>query len=338
MNKLFLFFVFLSLTSFIISAQETPYTPEIITVRGSTIVPVNFFNTGEAGTYTAILKHGTSVARVQTNSVFVRREEFGSFNLEIAQNNPEKGVYFDSLVISKGGKIFQEIPLIIGVESRASEIEYDTSINFEPKLDISIISGEKVISPTIDIYKLNYNNPGSNGVVLGLSVYSINGELLKYSEETLSVSRQASFERFINLGANPPNEVLIVASVKSGESVGLDVSQISLLNSPSLSPPLEEKDYSSRIYLGVFLFLLSSIILVSYLWRNKYNEQAKNWRSELDYIKKTQFSDASKGLRKLQAQRGVLERAYSNHYISKISFDSAIAEISKLSGQLKKRL
>ena len=131
----------------------------------------------------------------------------------------------------------------------------------------------------------------------------------------------------------------MVALVKSGESVGLDLSQISLpSNGILLSPAIKSKDYSSRIYKGIFIFLLSSIILVSYLWYNRSNKQAKDWKSQLNYIEKTQFSDAAKGLRKLQAQRALLEKAYSNHYISKNSFESALVEISRLSAQLKKRL
>lgn len=338
MKKIILLFV-LIFFAFYVSAEvlQTPHTVEVITARGEAVFPVSFFNSEDAQTYSAVLEGNSPAIQLATSSVYVEKEEFGSFNLIIGNKDLPKGVYFDNLIISKDDELFQNIPIIIGIESRSSQIEYDVSIEFDPSSDISIISGETIVSPNINIYKLNYNNAGSNVVALTFEVYSIYGELLSSSEEVVSVSTQASFEHFFNLGASPLNEVLLVASAKKGDSWGLDVSQVSLSNKPLLSP-VDGRDYSSKIYIIVFIFLLCSIILVSYLWYNRSNEQAKNWKGRLNYIKKTEFSDARKGLRKLKDQKDVLLRAYTNHYISKSSFDSATREITRLSSQLKKRL
>ncbi|MEK6908798.1 MAG: hypothetical protein AABX23_01965 [Nanoarchaeota archaeon] len=335
MKTLFLFFIFFALS--FVSSLETPHTVEIITARGSAVFPVSFFNSGESGSYTANLRDNSPAVKLETAFVEVAQEEFGSFNLIVDNGALEKGVYFDTLIISKESEIVQNIPVVIGLESRSSEMVYDVSIDFDANSDISVISGETILSPIIDVYKLNYNNPGSNGIALAFSIYSLEGDLLSYSEEVVSVSRQASFEHFFNLGTNGHDEVLMVASAKSGNSFGLDLYQISLSNNLLLSPP-ETNKYSFRIYMSIFIFLLSFIMLISYLWYNRSVRQTKNWRSEIEYIKKTQFSDAAKGLRKLEAQKDVLHRAYSSRYISKNSFDSAISEIDKLSNQLKKRL
>lgn len=333
MNKVILFaFIF---SMFLVSAVETPHTIEIITARGSAVFPISFFNSDSAGTYNANLQRSIAV-RLDSNSVNVGNEDFGSFNLIVGNEEVARGIYFDTLTISRGSEIFQEIPVVVGLESRSSEIEYDVSIDFDANSDISVISGETVLSPLINVYKLNYNNPGSNAVALTFSVYSLDGTLLTSSDEVVSVSRQASFEHFFNLGLTEYEEVLMVVSARSGESYGIDMSQASLSNSLLFSPPVD--NYTPRIYTGIFIFLISSIMLISYLWYHRSMNQAKDWRSELEYVKKTQFSDAAKSLRRLEAQKNVLERAYSSRYISKNSYDSAISEINKLSTSLKKRL
>ena len=335
MKILFLTLVML-LTILIVSA-ETPYTVEVITARGYTKAPINFFNSDGAQTFTGVLERNSPAVRIETNSIYVGENEFGSFNLIIGEFELDRGVYFDRLKISNNKGIFQEIPIIVGLESKSSQIEYDVSFDFDSKTDVSVISGETILSPAVNIYKLNYNNPSQNSVALILYVYSVDGELLSKEEEVVSVSRQASFEHFFNLGENPLNEVLLVASVTQGQSVGLDLEQVSVSSGFLFSPP-SGRDYSSTIYMAVFAFLLSSIVLISYLWYNHSLSQAKDWKSQIDDLRKMKFSDATKGLRRLQAQKNVLERAYGARYISKKSFDSAIFEINKMSDKLKKRL
>lgn len=329
-----IFFVFI-LCLFFVSAQETPHTVEVITARGSAVFPISFFNSGTAGTYSASLKDNSPAINVDTPHINVANEEFGSFNLIIGNDELPRGVYFDTLVISKGSEVIQEIPIIVGLESRSSEIEYDVSIDFDANSDIADISGDTILSLAVNIYKLNYNNPGSNAVALTFSVYSVDGELITSTEEVVSVSRQASFEHFFNLGLNEYEEVLIFVSARSGGSFGLDLSQVSLDNSLLFSPP---EDSSPRIYIGIFLFLISAIALISYLWYNRSVDQANDWQSEINRIKKTKFGSSAKKLRRLSAQRDVLQRAYSSKYISKASYDNAISEIDSLSDRLKKRL
>jgi hypothetical protein len=318
-------------------SSETPYTPQVITVRGFTVAPVNFFNSGEGQVYTASLERNSLAVRLETDSVYVQGNEFGSFSLIIGELELEKGVYFDKMIISNAYGVFQEVPIIIGFESRSAQIEYDVSIEFNPNSDISVISGETILSPKVNVYKLNFNNPSSNGVGLIFSIYSIDGELLFREEEVVSISRQASFEHFFNLGANPLNEVLIVVSARKGNSVGLDVAQVSISQGLFFSP-LSGKDYSFRIYMSVFVFLISSLMLVSYLWYGRSVRQAMDWKSQINDIKKIKFSDIARSLRRLVLQKEVLKRAYVLRYISKNSYDSAMLEIDKLSDKLKKRL
>lgn len=323
------------LNLFLVIAAETPHTPEVITANGLTTVAVSFFNTEKTQDYTAVLEKSSPAVRLETDSTYVNEGEFGSFNLRIGEGDLEKGVYFDTLKISNSEGVFHKVPIIIGIESRIAQIKFDISIEFDPASDISVIAGETVLSPTFNVYKLDFNDPSSNSVLLTFSIYSIDGDLLLEDQEIVSVSRQASFNHFFNLGNNLEDEVLIVASVKNADSVGLDLAQVSI-NNFLFSPP--RSDYSSIIYISVFIFLLSSVVLISYLWYNRSLKQTKDWKSQIEQIRKTKFSDAARGLRKLVAQRNVLQRAYSSRYISKSSFDSAIAEIDRVTTQLKKRL
>jgi hypothetical protein len=322
---------------FLVSAVETPHTVEIITARGKSVFPVSFFNSGPSATYTASLASNSNVVKIETPSINVNEEEFGSFNLLIGNEGIERGIYFDKLIIKKGEEIFQEIPVVIGLESSSSQLEYDVSIDFDATSDITNIAGETILSPVVNVYKLNYNNANQNSVALKYSVYTIDGELISSDEEVVSVARQASFEHFFNLGSTLPNEVLIVVSARREDSFGLDLSQVSLENNILLSPPTSS-NYPYRIYISVFTFLVASIMLISYLWYNRSLNEAKDWKAELQYVKKTQFSDSAKAMRKLESQKEVLDRAYTSRYISKDSYDAAIKEIDRTIGQLKKRL
>src|SRR3989344_4641447 len=338
MNKLmlfaFLFFVFISVSVY---AENSDTIEKIIIVSGETKVPISFFNDGEGSFFNVSLKKNSSIVSLADSSTYIDKGAFGSFNLIVGKENLSNGIYFNSIIISNDNGLVREIPIIIGIKSKV--LDYDVSIEFDQFSDISSSSeGEKTVSPNLKVYKLNYNTPPTDSVVLGFEVYSLDGKLLDSSEEVISVSRQAEFERSFNTNSEYPSEVLIVAYVKSGKSYGLDVYQTSLSSRDIVNPPAKLTDYSYYIYLGVFIFLLSLVILVSYLWYNRYNNQAKDWKSRLNYIQKTQFTDVARGLRKLQIQKDAVERAYSNHFISRKSFNSAIAEISRLSKELKKRL
>jgi len=343
MKKLILGLIIFNLF-FVSGLNETPHTPEIITITDQAIIPVSFFNNGNQGIYTASFEKESSIVRLESSTTVANHKEFGYFKLIIGENNPEKGIYFNNLLIYNKGILVQKIPIIIGIESKRQE--YDSIIEFDQSSDVSVNSSnnELMISPKITVYKLDYNYANYNDVSFKFLVYDLSGNLIYSSEKPLSISRQSSFEQFANLGTIYPSEVILYAECSSNlagaekPSIGIDLYQISLPNDLLLSPPLEEKDYSFEIYMGIFFILLCSIILISYLWYNKYVEQARDWRSKVNEIKNFNFNDSAKALRKLKNQRSILDRAYANHYISKRSYDSAISEISRLASKLKKRL
>lgn len=338
--KINLFFgLIVVLTLGFASAEPILHTPQIIAVSSSqTTIPISFFNDGESQVFNAIFVSDNGFAHLQDYSISVDENSYGSFSLVIGDSELEPGLYFGKVVISDSSGILFNIPVVYGEESDLPK-KFDVSIEFDELLDSNYLAGEITLSPNINVYKLDYNPSTSNNVVLEFRVYDLNGNLIDYSEDTLSVSTQSSFEQFSNLGESPPSSVILVALVKNSGLTWLDIAEVQLSGQQvMLSPSIEKKDYSSWIYFGVFVFLLFSMIVLSYFWNHRVMNQAHDWRSRVNYIKKTQFTDGAKAMRKLKYQKDVLERAYASHYITKESYIEGISTIEKLSSQLKKRL
>ncbi len=343
MIKKILFLVnFIFVFVFLVVAQSTLETPQVVTITttGTFVMEsVNFFNNDAAAVFTASLSQPSSVISLESSSVSAQEDSYGSFTLNIHTENTLPSIYFNSLNIYRNGEsLFEEIPIIVVAEDKSFNLNHDVIIDLQP-YDVDYISGELVLSPSLNVYRLNYNNNVTE-VVLKLFVYTVDGELLEFSEENLAVSGTASFERFINLGSTPPEEVVLVATTESVGRTGFDIAQFNTLTEEILlfSPTTEKKDYSTWIYLGVFVLLLGFVVVISLFWSHRSIKQANEWRSQLSYIKKIQFSDSARALRKLQAQRDVLLRAYNKHYISKESYRKGIFEVDKVLGSIKKRL
>ena len=323
---------------FYVSAEISLDTLQITTiVSDDAKESVNFFNGENDATFTAKLLKNSPVLKVEYSSISVSAESYGSFSLVIGGGSAAPGVYFDNLLISKDGRDLFNVPIIAVVEDGSFNLNHDVSIGLQ-SYDIDTISGEMILSPRLEVYKLDYDNP-RNSAVLQLSAYTLDGDLIYSSEEAIAVSRAADFERFINLGDNPSEEVILVASTESNGRIGFDIAQLNTVTwEILLSPAVEKKDYSFWIYLIVFVLLLGTMIGLSYYWNHRVMNQAKDWKSRVTYIKKTQFSDSARALRKLVLQRDVLVRAYGGHYIAKESYQKGIAEIDRLMTRLKKRL
>ncbi len=338
--KIILFFLIFILALGFTCAEPTLHTPKILTVSSSgTTVDISFFNDGKARLFSAAFFSDDGFAYLEDYSVFVDKESYGSFSLVIGKSELEPGIYIGRVVISdESGELF-EIPVVYGEESDNPK-RFDVSIDYNGAVDTNFLSGELIISPNLGVYKLNFDPSNSNNVVVEFAIYDSEGNLIESSEDTLAVSTRSSFEQFSNLGTDYPKNVILVATVTHAGSSWMDVEDIRLPESESefsLSPP-EGKDYSAWIYFGVFALLVFSMIALSYFWNHRVMNQAHDWRSRVNYIKKTQFTDGAKAMRKLKYQKDVLDRAYSSNYITKDSYTKGIAAIENLSSQLKKRL
>ncbi len=341
-KKILLFVNLFLVFAFFVDAQSILETPQVVTITTTSagvMESINFFNNGRESVFTASLTQPSSVISLESSSISVQEDSYGSFILKINTENTLPSIYFNSLKIYRDGVLlFEEVPIIIVAEDKSFNLNHDVIIDLQP-YDVDYISGELVLSPSLNVYRLNYNDQITS-VALNLFIYTVDGELLKFSEENLAVSGTASFERFINLGSTPPEEVVLVATTESAGRTGFDIAQFNTLTEEILlfSPPVEKKDYSMWIYLGVFVLLLGFVIVISLFWSQRSVKQAKEWRSQLSYIKKIQFSDSARALRKLRSQREVLLRAYNRHFISKESYQKGIFEIDNVLDSIKKRL
>lgn len=337
-HKILLSLLILFLIGFV-SAEPILHTPQIITVSsGKSTFPISFFNDGDSANFKAKFISNVPFAYLQEESINVDKETYGSFSLILGDSKIIPGIYFGKAVIYDNLEELFIIPVIFGKESDLPK-KFDVSIIFDESKDTKISFDEITISPTIDVYKLDYNPSTSNNVIFDFIVYDLNGNILESSEKTIAVSTRSSFEQFSNLGANYPSGVVLASMVRNAGSLWLDVAQINLPKSDLLlSPAVEKKDFSSWIYFGVFIFLIVSMMFLNYFWNRRIKKQANDWSSHVDYIKKTQFSDAAKSIRNLNEQKNVLERAYKSSYITKGSYQRGIIEIDKLTTSLKKRL
>ncbi len=338
MRKFFLFLFFIFFISFT-SAEIVLHTPQIITVTSSdTELPVSFFNDGKEDTFNAVFvsKSDKIFASIETKDIVVSKDEYGAFNLKIDADSVEPGVYFGEIIISSSdNKLKKIVPVIVGIESDLPRA-FDVSIELDEDLGISYVEGELKVITDVSAYKLDYNPTTLNKVVLSYYVYDLNGKELDYSEEIVSISTRSSFTKVTNLGDIYPSEVVFVALVRSQGKVWLDILQTpSSSNDIYLSPEYPNSNY--WIYLTIFSFLIASIIVMSYFWNHRNMVQANEWQSKLQEIKKYQFSDSSKALRKLASQKEVLQRAYSSKFITKQSYLEGISSINKMSENLKKK-
>ncbi len=336
MIKFFIILILLLPISFAKVDLETPQITTFTTVDSKVIENLNFFNDGSAKYFTATLQNKESIISIISSPIFVEENSYGSFSLNIDTSGVAPGIYFNKISIF-GDELLFDVPVISVIEDKSFDQNHDVIIDIQSH-DISDISGEMLLSPGFKVHKLDYDTR-INNLLFNVFVYSINGDLIYSSEESIHVSRTTEFERFINLGLNVPEEVIIVGKTESNGFVGYDIAQLNTRTGEILlSPIINEKDYSYWIYLGIFTFLIASIIVLSYFWNHRVITQAREWKTKLDDIKKYQFSDSGKAIRKLASQKEVLQRAHSMHFISNSSYIQGISEIEKMSSNLRKRL
>jgi hypothetical protein len=339
MYKLIFILLFIILPSFS-SAELILHTPEIITVSSSdTRIPISIFNPDSSNAFTSVFRSSSGIefASVINDNVFIDENSYGSFDVSIDADSVEPGVYFGEVSIysSKSLTPIFSVPVIFGKESDLPRA-FDVSIEFNEDLGISYINDELTLDSEIHVYKLDYNPTTLNNVVLDFYVYDLQGDLIDTSQDTVSVSTRSSFTKFTNLGSISPSEVVLVALVRSQGKTWLDVYQVPVKSDLYLSPPEDRTNY--WLYLGIFSFLIASIIILSYFWNHKVAVQADEWKSELKEIKKYRLSDSNKALKKLNSQKEILQRAYSSHFISKSSYLEGMSSINKMMEDFEKRL
>src|SRR3989344_6730145 len=174
--------------AFLVSSQTELRSSEIIIfTSGQTIASLGFYNSGETALFTGEFDRGI-VVNLVSSLAQVSENSYGSFSL-LVNGNISPGIYFDTLTVYKQGVPLFEIPVIIGVESINRVREYDALIKIDSN-DLYFIEGDLIVSPDISLFKLNFNPPPSNTVVLKVYFYSIDGELINSFVESIAVSQQ----------------------------------------------------------------------------------------------------------------------------------------------------
>ncbi|MBS3084221.1 hypothetical protein J4423_05425 [Candidatus Pacearchaeota archaeon] len=255
-------------SAFLVSSLVELRSPEIIVfTSGQTTTSLGFYNSGNTALFTGEFDRGI-VVNLVSSLIQVSENSYGSFSLSIGENMAP-GIYFDTLKISRDEIPMFEIPVIIGVESINRVREYDALIKIDPN-DLYFIGGDLIVSPDISLFKLNFDPPSSNVVVLKVHFYSINGGLINSSVESIAVSQQATFGRSYNLGAFEQEDLLMAVVAENDGTKGIDLQRINLEEAMglSLSPPVENDNFPIIIYFSLVALLFGFLILtVLYLLR-----------------------------------------------------------------------
>ena len=277
--KLFIVFVLIAVGAFLASSLELRPSEIIVFTSGQTIASLGFYNSGDTATFTGEFNRG--LIALTSSSVDVNQNSYGSFSLVI-NSGISPGVYFDTLNISKDGILLFEVPVVFVVESINREKKYDALIKIDPN-DIYFIGGDLIVSPDISLFKLNFDLPSSNVVVLKVYFYSIDGELIDSSVESITVSQQTTIGRSYNLGAFEQEDLLMVAVAENDGTTGIDLHLQDLRGAMglSLSPPRSYSFYSLFIYFSVVFLLLGFLILTilylsRYIFRHRENPRRFN--------------------------------------------------------------
>jgi len=260
--------------AFLVSSLELRSPEIIIFTSGQTTTSLGFYNSGDTSLFTGEFDRGivvnlvSSLAQVSGNS-------YGSFSL-LVNGNISPGIYFDTLTVYKQGVPLFEIPVIIGVESINRVREYDALIKIDSN-DLYFIEGDLIVSPDISLFKLNFNPPPSNTVVLKVYFYSIDGELINSFVESIAVSQQATFGRSYNLGAFEQEDLLMAVVAENDGTTGIDLQRINLRDALglSLSPPVEKDNFPSIIYFS-FVALLFGFLILTILYLSRYVRRRRN--------------------------------------------------------------
>ncbi len=332
----FIFMILFSLSFFAQkSAAEfemhTPIVKAAITQGNEIYQEISFFNGDKTADFFIAKINGGGFYEIEDSEFAVESNSYGSFRVKLGNNELMPGVYTDEVSISSD-KATKKIPVVLEVESKG-DVVFDSTVEVLKRS--SIYAGGDFFA------NVKVHNLGStyDSVSVTYSIKDLAGNIIYEEVEVLNVREpvQIGKSTFLPIDIAVGTYIFSVIA-RQGQSYACATETFSIVDNPSLSPSAAEKDYSKLIGFFVILFLIASVILLSYYWNKRVFSEAKDWRGKIDELKKTKFSDTAKAISKLKYQKTILQKAYARHYITKQSYLSGTDEINALIERLKKRL
>ncbi len=340
MKKAFVF-VMLGLLIINLSAGFEVHTPAIkigLKAGSSGIQTISVFNDkDEAKTFTIEKEHGRNFYEIGENTLEVGPKTYGTVTLTLGSPIVLPGLYLDRVIISDGTSE-KGVPVVVEVSSKG-KILFDTII--EAKIDYLAVPGSN-FGARVKVYNIG---AVQDAVEMLYGIQNFGGDMIHEKTEVLSVREPIEIRKEFSLPESLPEGLYVfsVAARQGNYASPNDysysvTSQLFIVEQRTSLSPVIEADSSKTIGFFIILFLMVSVIVLSYYWNKRVLNQGKEWRTKVSEIRAVKFSDAARSIRRLNYQKHLLEKAYGSHYVTRESYEQGRKEINNMISKLKKRL
>jgi len=279
----------------------------------------------------------TSISESLRDFVFVSEKEF-SLNageekiLYLTFTSTSPDVYTGNLEIATKDRK-KQVPIIFTVKSK--EIIFDISLDIPAKYK-EVFPGDDLF---LQLTLFNLGEIGKTDVSIDYIIKDFEGNIIIEESGIVAVETQASFSTIIKLPSKiKAGDYVAIAQVKYDHSLGSASVMFYVIEE---GIPFYAQKYF-MIAIVIFVFFTGLILLLEYE-RKKLKNVVSNQSAELKKIStkitkdKVPSKDSEKIKRNLKNKIVVLDKAYSNGYISKDSYASGKKRVEILLKKLKKK-
>src|SRR3989344_3892635 len=241
----------------------------------------------------------------------------------ISNNSTEPNVYTGNIEVKTPYKT-KQVPVIATIKSE--KILFDVSLDI-PIDYKEVLAGEELV---FQITLFNLGEKEKSDVELEYIVKNFQGELIVEQKETVTLENQDSFSRTIKLPKEiPSGDYVAIVQAKYQNSVGSSSVMFHVSEKESL------KFVKNKYFFVILIVVVLLILIVFFLERQRKNlktslKKQSNQISRVNKkIKKEKIKthETNKEGNKFQKQLSALEKAYSQGYIKKESYEKGRKKI-----------
>lgn len=333
MKKSFmLFFIFFLVVSLAyVSGQDFEVNQPVIksAVKEGEIInnPVSIINTGKARSFKISQFSEEDFIVITESNFYLQQDESKTIETVLDSSKLNAGVYTGKILIETD--TFQEIPVILEVES--------ANALFDSLVDVKAISeeGKREIEAKIKIVNLRSI---TGEVSLEYYVKNLDGEVLLYDSQSLSVSNQAEITKMYALEATMGEDYIFSAYTREGNSTGTSSALFSFQDEKEPYFSGKSEKYYLIIIFGIVAALALAFVIFNYYWNKKIIDAAKNWNKKIVDLKNVKLGNVSREINNLEYKKKLLKEARARGYITGASYNEGSRKINALIQKLKKRL
>lgn len=335
--RLRLYFYLLILVGFIpfVYAQEEPFFEvdkpllyATVDYGETTSLSFTLLNRGTRAHFSLSPFYDRSFFELERTAFDLKSDASASMVLTLGRETLAPGVYVGSVTISSdsGSRI---VPVVLEVQR--GPLLFDATIREFPYY--SELLGGSTFSPQVIVYNLRARDPT---VTLLASIYDLKGNRVSHFSQVVEVPTTLETSLALPLPSNLDEGMYLFGlELVAGSSYGTATTSLragSLAFSPAVSQ-------TNRLYvysLAIIAFLLTSFMVLNYLWRRRMVSSVRYWDQQLQQARTAGTSLQAR--KRLAYQRQLLVEAYSKGYISKQTYAATRARLDRVQRALKKRL